>query len=112
MEAGRMVHPAVDRDHRQRPGDAGNRDGDAASEMGSRGEPAPAVNVDPEADKRDVHHKGERLHLPGLQQIVLVDPSRDGARQYRELAHLLSLLLLVSLPWLDRARISLILPGL
>jgi hypothetical protein len=161
-----MVHPAVDRDHRQRPGDAGNRDRDAAGEVGARGEPAPAVDVDadedrlhekgeafdrksetedaaeaggetrpqqahletedrarydpgrkqgrhhlrpalrqrpvelvagaqiepldeqhqcregdPKADERDVHREGERLHLPRLQQVVLIDPDRGGARQ-------------------------------
>ena len=36
---------------------------------------------DPEADERDVHREGERLHLPRLQQVVLIDPDRGGARQ-------------------------------
>ncbi len=186
-----MVHPAVDRDHRQRPGDAGDRDGDAAGEVGSRGKPVPAVDVDadedrfheegeafdrksetedaaeaggetgpqqahletedrarddtgrkqrrhhlrpalrqrpveliagaqvepldeqhqcwegdPEADQRDVHREGERLHLPRLQQVVLVDLGRGGARQEEELAHLLCL------RWLDRTCISSMVPGL
>src|SRR5204863_4489061 len=60
MEAGRMIHPAIDRDHRQRPGDAGNRDRDAASEMGSRGEPATAVGVDPDEDR--FHEEGEAFN--------------------------------------------------
>jgi hypothetical protein len=34
---------------------------------------------DPEADERDVHGERERLHLPRLQQVVLVDrPERAG----------------------------------
>jgi len=42
---------------------------------------------DPEADKRDVHREGQRLHLPGLQQIVLLHLGQCGARQENELAH-------------------------
>src|SRR6266480_1965068 len=61
---------------------------------------------DPEADERNVHREGERLHLPRLQQVVLIDPDRGGARQEQELAHLLRL------RWLDRTCISSMLPGL
>src|SRR5262245_42431664 len=51
METGRVVHPAVDGDHRQGSGDPGNRDRDAAGEVGARGEPAPAVDVDADEDR-------------------------------------------------------------
>ena len=171
-EAGRVIHPAVDRDHRQRAGEAGDRDRDAAGEVGAGREAVPAVDVDadedrlqeegealdreakaedvaeaggevgpeqaqleaedrpghdpggeqghhhlrpaprqrpielvaraqvepldeqhhrregdPEADERDVHREGQRLHLPGLQQIVLLHLGQWGDRQENELAH-------------------------
>ena len=35
---------------------------------------------DPEADERDVHRERQRLHLPRLQQVVLVHLGRRGAR--------------------------------
>ena len=33
---------------------------------------------DPEADERDVHGERQRLHLPRLEQVVLVDGGRSG----------------------------------
>src|SRR5205823_4339106 len=54
----------------------------------------------------DVHREGERLHLPRLQQVILVDLGRGGARQEEELAHLLRL------RWLERTCISSMLPVL
>ena len=38
---------------------------------------------DPEAHERDVHGEGQRLHLAGLQQVVLVDPG-EGVGDQRD----------------------------
>src|SRR3954469_739323 len=51
MKTGRVVHPAVDGDDRQRSGDAGNRDRNAAGEVRAGREPAPAVDVDADEDR-------------------------------------------------------------
>ena len=52
-EAAGMVHPAVDGDHHQRAGEAGEHDRDAAREVRARREAVPAVDVDADEDRLD-----------------------------------------------------------
>lgn len=42
---------------------------------------------DPEADERDVHRKRERLHLPRLEQVLLVDGSERSGGGEDERVH-------------------------
>jgi len=52
-EPGRVVHPRVDGDHEEGPGDPRHRDGDAAQEMDPGRQFVPAVGVDPHEDRLD-----------------------------------------------------------
>ena len=52
-EAGRVVHPAVDRDHHRRAGHARQRDDAAAGDVRAVRDPLPAVHVDRDEDALD-----------------------------------------------------------
>src|SRR5437588_10308808 len=77
-----MVRPAVDRDHRQRTCEASNRDRDAAGEMGARGEPPPAVDVDTDEDR--FHEKGEAFNRKSETE----DAAEGGGEARPQEAHL------------------------
>src|SRR5919201_2856207 len=78
MEAGWAVHPAVDRDHRQGAGEAGDSDWDAAREVGAGREPVPAVDVD--ADEDRLHEEGEALDREAETEDA-AEAGREGGPQ-------------------------------
>ena len=96
-EARRVVHPAVDRDHHQRAGEAGDHDRDAAQEVRARREPVPAVDVDPDEDRleeerealdreAEPEHAAERRGEVRPQQAHLEAEDRAGDRRRRRTA--------------------------
>src|ERR671936_1893660 len=78
MEAGWAVHPAVDRDHRQGAGEAGDRNRDAAGEVGAGREPVPAIDVD--ADEDRLHEEGEALDREAEAEDA-AEPGGEGGPQ-------------------------------
>ena len=94
------VHPAVGRDHRQRPADAGQRDRDSAPEVRPRAHPVPTVDVDGDEDRLneeeqaldgegDAVRGAEPAHQPWPQQTQLEreDRARDGADREEHRRH-------------------------
>src|ERR1700749_2569180 len=70
--------PAVGRNHRRRPADAGQRDRDSAPEVRPRAHPVPTVDVDGDEDRLDEEEQAlngegdavrgaEPAHQPGAQ---------------------------------------------
>src|SRR6185437_8050819 len=78
-KAGGMVHPPVDRDHRQRAGETGDRDRDAAREMRARRETVPAVDVDPDEDR--LHEEGEALDREAKPEHASEGPGETGPEE-------------------------------
>ena len=94
-EPARVVHPAVDGDHHQRAGDAGDHDDDAARQVLARRDPVPRVDVDRDEDRLEEEREAlereaepedvpERRHELRPQQPELEAEDRAGHDPDRE----------------------------
>jgi hypothetical protein len=81
-EAGRVVHPPVDRDDEQRSRHAGDRDGDAAQEVESGRNPVPSIRINPDKDGFD--EEGEPFQGEAETEDVpeVLDPHRPEQAQF------------------------------
>ena len=95
LEAGRLVHPAVRRDHGERAADPRQCDRDPRQEMEPGREPSPAVDVDRDEDRleeeeqafdreRDPEGTAVAAHEARPEQAHLEGQDRPGHRAYGE----------------------------
>ena len=81
-ESRRMIHPGVDGDHHQRPGEACDRDRYAAAEVCPRCQTVPSVDVEPDEDR--LHEEGE-----ALDRKAEAEHAAESGREFRpQQAHL------------------------
>ena len=98
IEAAGVVHPTVDRDDEERPGDPRDHDRNAGEEVPARRQPVPSVDVDRDEDRLDeegepLEHEAQPEHVaegghetrPQQAELEAEDRTRDDAdREQRE----------------------------
>jgi hypothetical protein len=81
-ETARVVHPGVDRDDEERPGDAGDRDRDAAGEVPPGLDPVPAVGVDAYEDGFDEEREAFQREPEPEDVAEVLDPHRPQQPEF------------------------------